>query len=92
MEGKNLEEVDSFTYLGSIIDIQGGTDADIRVRIGKARAAFKQLKKSMELQQLDPPDQGQDSQHHSKACFAVWSRNIANNSSHFLKKKSFELL
>ena len=45
LEGTNLEEVDSFTYLGSIIDIQGGTDADIRVRIGKARAAFKQLKK-----------------------------------------------
>ena len=45
LEGTNLEEVDSFTYLGSIIDVQGGTDADIRTRIGKARAAFKQLNK-----------------------------------------------
>ena len=36
--------MDSFTYLGSILDNQGGTDADVRTRIGKARAAFHQLK------------------------------------------------
>jgi hypothetical protein len=40
---KALEEVESFTYLGSIVDKHGGTDADVRVRIGKARAAFQQL-------------------------------------------------
>ena len=47
-----LEEVQSFTYLGSIIDQQGGTDADVKARIGKARAAFIQLNniwKSREL-------------------------------------------
>lgn len=44
LDGKALKEVDDFTYLGSIVDKQGGTDADIRVRIGKARAAFNQLK------------------------------------------------
>jgi len=38
-----LEEVDSFTYLGSIIDKKGGTDADVKARIGKARGAFTQL-------------------------------------------------
>ena len=42
--GKDLEEVESFTYLGSNVDKSGGTDADVRVRIGKARAAFNQLK------------------------------------------------
>ena len=45
LEGTILEEVESFTYLGSIIDIQGGTDADIKARIGKARVAFNQMKK-----------------------------------------------
>ncbi|KAK7107318.1 hypothetical protein V1264_015265 [Littorina saxatilis] len=45
VEGSALEEVDSFTYLGSILDKQGGTDADVKTRIGKARAAFHQLKK-----------------------------------------------
>ena len=39
-----LEEVDTFTYLGSVINKKGGTDADVKARIGKARAAFLQLK------------------------------------------------
>ncbi|KAK7095834.1 hypothetical protein V1264_005198 [Littorina saxatilis] len=44
LNGEALQEVDNFTYLGSVVDKQGGTDADVRVRIGKARAAFLQLK------------------------------------------------
>ena len=38
-----LEIVESFTYLGSIIDGKGGTEADVRTRIGKARTAFANL-------------------------------------------------
>ena len=44
LEGSPLEEVESFTYLGSIVDKQGGTDADVRIRIHKARTAFILLK------------------------------------------------
>ena len=44
VQGEALEEVDSFTYLGSILDNHGGTDADVRSRIGKSRAPFHQLK------------------------------------------------
>ncbi|VDO62396.1 unnamed protein product [Schistosoma margrebowiei] len=40
LEGETLEDVESFTYLGSIIDEQGGSDAGVKARIGKARAAF----------------------------------------------------
>ncbi|VDP80335.1 unnamed protein product [Schistosoma mattheei] len=40
LDGETLEDVESFTYLGSIIDEQGGSDADVKARIGKARAAF----------------------------------------------------
>ena len=36
-----LEDVSEFTYLGSVVDTSGGTDKDIRVRIGKARTAFR---------------------------------------------------
>ena len=39
-----LEEVKEFTYLGSVMDRSGGTDKVIKVRIGKARAAFNTLK------------------------------------------------
>ena len=42
--GHPLEEVDSFIYLGSIVDKQGGTDLEIGARIGKVRAAFIMLK------------------------------------------------
>ena len=39
-----MEESQSFTYLGSVVDHQDGTDSDVKARIGKARAAFTQLK------------------------------------------------
>ena len=44
LEGTPLEEVDSFIYLGSIVDKKGGTEADVKARVGKARSAFTQLK------------------------------------------------
>ena len=47
MLGENvLEEVENFTYLGSIVNNLGGTDSDVKARIGKARVAFLQLKKN----------------------------------------------
>ena len=39
------EEVDYFTSLGSVVDTQSGTEADIKARIGKARVDFLQMKK-----------------------------------------------
>ncbi|VDO88929.1 unnamed protein product [Schistosoma margrebowiei] len=47
-----MENVESFTYLGSIIDEQGGSDADVKARIGKARTAFLQLKNIWNSKQL----------------------------------------
>ncbi|VDP61173.1 unnamed protein product, partial [Schistosoma curassoni] len=46
------EAVESFTYLSSIIDERGGSDADVTVRIGKARAAFLQLNNTWKSKQL----------------------------------------
>ena len=42
--GEPVKEVESFVYLGSVIDKQGGTDRDVAARIGKARGAFVTLK------------------------------------------------
>ncbi|VDP74445.1 unnamed protein product [Schistosoma curassoni] len=44
IDGDDLEDVKTFTYLGSIIDEHSGSDADVRARIGKARAAYLQLR------------------------------------------------
>ncbi|CAH8852731.1 unnamed protein product [Trichobilharzia szidati] len=44
INGRNLKETTSFTYLGSIVSTTGGTDEDIKARIGKARQVFISLK------------------------------------------------
>lgn len=45
IRGSPLEEVDQFTYLGSVIAVDGGTEEDVKARIGKARTAFNILNK-----------------------------------------------
>ena len=42
--GEPIREVESFVYLGSVVDHQGGTDRDVTARIGKTRSAFVMLK------------------------------------------------
>ena len=39
-----IKEVEHFTYLGSVGDTQGATEADVKARNGKERVAFLQLK------------------------------------------------
>ena len=41
----NVEEVQQFTYLGSIVSTDGGTEEDVKARLGKARVAFHMLDK-----------------------------------------------
>ena len=41
---QNIEDVESFTYLGSIISKTGGTEEDIKSRIEKAQHVFVTLK------------------------------------------------
>lgn len=45
LDDQAIEEVDSFTYLGSVVNKTGGSDEDVRIRIGKARGAFNSLSK-----------------------------------------------
>ncbi|VDO73740.1 unnamed protein product [Schistosoma curassoni] len=52
LDRETLEEVENCTNLVSIIDERGGSDADVKARIGKARAAFLQLKKIGNSKQL----------------------------------------
>ena len=42
-EGKEIEDVKSFTYLGAILTNMGGTNEDIRRRIGRARTTFNKI-------------------------------------------------
>ncbi|VDP25564.1 unnamed protein product [Schistosoma margrebowiei] len=49
--GEDLEDVNTVTYLGSFIYELGGSDADVKVRIGKAKAAYLQLKNNWNSKQ-----------------------------------------
>ena len=40
---ETVEEVQDFPYLGSIVSTEGGTDQDIRIRIGKAAGVLNTL-------------------------------------------------
>ena len=54
LDNEDIENVASFTYLGSVITVDGGTERDVLVRIGKARTAFLLLRpvwRSKELSQ-----------------------------------------
>ncbi|VDP21612.1 unnamed protein product [Schistosoma margrebowiei] len=52
IHGEDLEDVKTFTYLGNIIDEHGGSDVDVKARIGKARAAYLQLRNIWNSKQL----------------------------------------
>ncbi|VDO50539.1 unnamed protein product [Schistosoma margrebowiei] len=52
IDGEDLEDVKAFTYLGSIIYEHGGSDADVKTRISRARAAYLQLKDIWNSKQL----------------------------------------
>ena len=45
LENENLEEVEEFTYLGSIMSKSNATDKDITNRLQKAKSSFVQLNK-----------------------------------------------
>jgi len=42
---EKIDQVGSFTYLGSIISKDGGSSEDVKSRIAKAQGVFSQLKK-----------------------------------------------
>ncbi len=52
IDGEPIEEVETFVYLGSMIDIQGGTERDVTARIGKARTAFVLLKNTWSSREI----------------------------------------
>ena len=55
--GEPITEVDSFIYLGSAVDRQGGTERDVTARIGKVRVAFVMLKNIWSSKELKDKNQ-----------------------------------
>ncbi|VDO84823.1 unnamed protein product [Schistosoma margrebowiei] len=83
IDGEDLEDVKTFTYLCNIIDEQGGSDADVKARIGKARAAYLQLRNIWNSKQLSVNQhQGQDFQYKCQDSSTIWCGNLENYESH----------
>ncbi|VDO74675.1 unnamed protein product [Schistosoma margrebowiei] len=52
LDGEVLEDEKYLKYLDSIIDEHGGSDADVKVQIGNAKAAYLQLTNIWNSKQL----------------------------------------
>ena len=52
INGTDIEEVDTFIYLGATVSKEGGTDREIRRRLGHARVAYNKLMKIWSSSQL----------------------------------------
>jgi hypothetical protein len=82
LSGKfSKSEVESFAYVGSIVDKQRGTGADVKIRISKARTAFLHLK-GMDIQIPVNQHQDQTVQHQCKVGTTVRGRDLEDHSEH----------
>ena len=45
VDGEEVDDVEEFTYLGAIVDKEGGGSKDIIHRLKKARGAFQRLRR-----------------------------------------------
>ena len=52
LEETALQDVESYTYLGSNIDTEGGTNKDVKIRIQKARGNFIALSKIWKAREI----------------------------------------
>ena len=74
-----IKDVETFTYLGSIIDKHGGTGVAVKARTGKARGAVIHLKNiwSSKVLSLHTRISLFNSQH--EVCTTVWIRDKEDN-------------
>ncbi|VDP27475.1 unnamed protein product [Schistosoma margrebowiei] len=79
IDGEDLEDVKTFTYLGSIIDEHGGSDADVKTRLGKVRAAYLHLRNS---KQPSTNIKVRIFLYKCQDSSTVWGRNLENYESH----------
>ncbi|VDO81513.1 unnamed protein product [Schistosoma margrebowiei] len=73
LDGETLEDVEYFTYLGSIIDEQGGSDADVNVKDWKSKSRIPTIEEHMELKITLNQYQSQNHQYHRQGSSTVWS-------------------
>ncbi|VDO90339.1 unnamed protein product [Schistosoma mattheei] len=77
IDGEDLEDAKAFTYSCNIIDEQSGSDTDEKARIGKARAAYLQLRNICNSKQMSVNQhQGHNFQYKYQNSSTAWGRNL----------------
>ena len=51
MDGEEVDDVEELTYLGAIVDKEGGGSKDIMHRLQKARGVFQTLRRLGQLEE-----------------------------------------
>ncbi|VDP23698.1 unnamed protein product [Schistosoma margrebowiei] len=83
IDGEDLEDVKTFTYLRIIMNEHSGSDADVKVQIGKARVAYLQLKNIWNSKRLSVNQhQSQNCRYKCQNSSTVWGGNLENYESH----------
>ena len=59
VNGRRIEDVDRFVYLGATVSKEGGGNEDIHNRVVKARGVSLEIEKDLEYQQHQPTNQSQ---------------------------------
>ncbi|VDO54708.1 unnamed protein product [Schistosoma margrebowiei] len=82
IDGEDLEDVKTFTDLGSIIDERSGSDADVKARIGKATEGHLEVKATINQHQ------SQDFQYKCEDSSTVWGGKLENYERHHPEGKT----
>ena len=82
MDQNPLEDVNSLTYLGSIISMEGATEDDVQARVRTARTTFNMFNNIWEAKNLVTQDQTANLQLKSKDHSTPWLRILENYHHH----------
>ncbi|VDP25398.1 unnamed protein product [Schistosoma mattheei] len=77
-----MEDVKTFTYLGSNIDEHGGSDAYCEGVDRQKKSSMFTTEEHLELKTTVNQHQGQDFQYKRQDSSTVWGRNLENYESH----------
>ncbi|VDP38344.1 unnamed protein product [Schistosoma margrebowiei] len=81
IDGEDLEDVKTFTYLGSITDEHGGSDTDESAD-RKSKSSIFTTEEHLGLKTTVNQQQGQDFQYKCQHSSTVWNRNLENYGIH----------
>ncbi|VDP37316.1 unnamed protein product [Schistosoma curassoni] len=75
LDGEALDDIKTFTYLVSVTEVHGGSDADVKTRVGKARVTYLQLKNIWNSKNCQPTSKSEFSIRTSRQFYCM-GRNL----------------